>query len=66
MAKLSNDRDIYSCLWRAGDWQLCCSSWYRWHANMLKVSKSQKQIILFSFLPKNEQKTFILVARILG
>ena len=33
---------------------------------MLKVSKSQKQIILFSFLPKNEQKTFILVARILG
>ena len=33
---------------------------------VLKVSKFQKQIILFSILPKNERKTSILVARILG
>ena len=31
----------------------------------IKVIKSQKQIIFFSILPKNEQKTSILVARIL-
>ena len=30
----------------------------------LKVSQSRKQIILFSILPKNEQKNSILVARI--
>ena len=32
----------------------------------VKVSKSLKQMILLSILPKNEQKTSILVARILG
>jgi hypothetical protein len=29
----------------------------------LKVSKSRKQLTLFSILPKNERKTSILIAR---
>ena len=33
--------------------------------SFLKVSKSRKQIFLFSILPKNEQKPSILMARIL-
>ena len=54
-------------------WLLKSIQSYRWAKNessinffnALKVNKFQKQNILFSILPKNKQKTSILVAKIL-
>jgi hypothetical protein len=41
---------------------LCQSLSIVWKVGFLKVSKFQKQILLFSFEPKNEQNYFLIFA----